>query len=98
MDPPWHVHQWLLSVLLEQGWFGVLTWVALLALALGGAARRALRGDLGAAGVLAALLAFVASGLLNSLTDTPRMLWLVLLLLWLGAAGPAPPPRPDQTV
>ncbi len=86
VDPPWHIHNWPLTVLLEQGWLGVLGWTALLAVALHGAVRRARQGDASAAGVAGALLAFLSCGLLNTLTDTPRLLWLLLLLLWLGAS------------
>ena len=87
VDPPWHIHNWPLTVLLEQGWLGVLAWSALLALALHGAVRRARQGDSNAAGVAGALLAFLSCALLNSLTDTPRLLWLLVLMLWLGAAA-----------
>ena len=87
VDPPWHIHNWPLTVWLEQGWLGVLAWLALLGLALVGAVQGARRGDASAAGIAGALLAFVSCGLLNSLTDTPRLLWLVLLLLWLGASA-----------
>lgn len=86
VDPPWHIHSLPVTVLFDQGWLGVLAWSSLLVLALRGAARRAWRGDLVAVGVLAALVAFCVSGLVNSLIDTPRMLWLWCLLLWLGAA------------
>ena len=87
LDPPWHIHSWPVTVLFEQGWLGVLAWSVVLAMALAGAGRRAWQGDLPAAGVIAALVAFGVSGLVNTLTDTPRLLWLLCLLLWL-AAGP----------
>jgi len=87
VDPPWHIHSWPVTVLFEQGWLGVLAWSVVLAMALAGAGRRAWLGDMSAAGVLAALVAFGVSGLVNTLTDTPRLLWLLCLLLWL-AAGP----------
>lgn len=94
VDPPWHIHSLPVTVLFDQGWLGLLAWSSLLVLALRGAALRAWRGDLAAVGVLAALVAFSVSGLVNSLIDTPRMLWLWCLLLWLGAAPVgAPPPR-----
>lgn len=86
VDPPWHIHSLPVTVLFDQGWLGVLAWSSALLLALRGAALRAWRGDLAAVGVLAALVAFSVSGLVNSLIDTPRMLWLWCLLLWLGAA------------
>ena len=87
VDPPWHIHNWPVTVLLEQGWLGVVAWFALLAVAVAGALRRARQGDLAAAGIVGALLAFVCCAMLNTLTDTPRMLWLLVLLLWLGATA-----------
>ncbi len=85
VDPPWHIHSLPVAILFEQGWFGVLCWSAAVALALVRAARGAWRGDRGAAGLLAALVAFGVCGLLNSLTDSPRTLWLWALLLWLAS-------------
>jgi hypothetical protein len=43
-------------------------------------ARQAWRGDRHPAAALAALLAFLASGLLNTLIDDPRFLFLLLLV------------------
>ncbi len=87
IDPPWHIHNWPLTVLLEQGWLGVLAWSAMFIAALHGAVTRARRGDGHAAGMAGALLAFLGCALLNTLTDTPRLLWLLAMLLWLAAAG-----------
>ncbi|EGJ09894.1 hypothetical protein RBXJA2T_06175 [Rubrivivax benzoatilyticus JA2 = ATCC BAA-35] len=42
---------------------------------------------------LGALAALLASGLLNTLVDTPRFLLLALLLPWLAAAAPVDSPR-----
>ena len=96
VDPPWHVHSTPVAVWFEQGWLGVLAWSLAAALALGAAARRAWRGDLTGAALLAALLAAGVCGAVNTLTDAPRFLTLLLVLLWLagergsGAAGRAP--------
>ena len=90
-DPPWHIHNWPVTGLLEQGWLGAVAWFALLAVAVAGALRRARQGDLAAAGIVGALLAFVCCAMLNTLTDTPRMLCLLVLVLvlwlWLGATA-----------
>ena len=91
IDPPWHIHSWPVTVLFEQGWLGLLAWTAALGLAVSRTARSAWRGDLNAAGVLAALAAFGVSGLVNTLTDAPRLLWLLCLLLWLGGSFGRPP-------
>jgi hypothetical protein len=101
VDPPWHVHSLPVAVWLEQGALGALAWALLLA---GVAARAAVLAWQGRAAVPAAApaaAAFLASGLLNTLIDEPRFLWLLLLLLWMaalparGAPGtsvPAPAP------
>ena len=103
LDPPWHIHSLPVQVLFDQGWLGVAAWAAVAALALAAAARRAWHGDRVAAGALAALVAFAVSGSVNSLIDAPRVLWLGLMLLWLGAnaalragaSGPDKAPPPD---
>ncbi len=90
IDPPWHVHSTPVAVWFEQGWLGVLAWSLAAVLALGAAARRAWRGDLTGAAVLAALLAAGVCGAFNTLTDAPRFLTLLLVLLWLaGERGSA---------
>jgi VanZ family protein len=93
IDPPWHVHNLPLAVLFDQGWLGVLAWAAVVLGALGVAARLVLQGKavLPAAGV--AVAAFLVSGTLNTLIDTPRFLWLLLVLLWLAAQSVGGPPR-----
>ena len=82
-DPPWHVHSLPVSVLFDQGWFGVVAWSTLLVTALCCGARRAWRGDRQAAAGFAALVAFLVVGSLNTLIDDPRFLFLLLLLSWL---------------
>lgn len=97
VDPPWHVHSLPVAVWLEQGALGALAWTLLLA---GVGARAAVLAWQGRAAVPAAApaaAAFLASGLLNTLIDEPRFLWLLLLLLWMaalparGAPGPSVP-------
>jgi hypothetical protein len=83
IDPPWHVHSTPVAVWFEQGWLGVLAWSLAAVLAVCAAAQRAWRGDLTGAALLAALLAAGVSGSVNTLTDAPRFLTLLLLLLWL---------------
>ena len=79
IDPPWHIHSLPLTILFEQGWLGVVAWTWLVAVALSQGSQQAWRGDRHAAAALAALLAFLVSGLLNTLFDEPRFLFLVLL-------------------
>lgn len=82
-DPPWHIHSLPVSVLFDQGWFGVVAWSTLLIMALCRGARQAWRGDRHAAAGFAALVAFLVVGSLNTLIDDPRFLFLLLLLSWL---------------
>ena len=82
VDPPWHIHSLAVAILFDQGWLGVVAWAALLLAAIGRAAREAWRGQMAPAAALAALLAFGASGALNTLIDSPRLLCLLLLLCW----------------
>jgi O-antigen ligase len=94
-------------VWLEQGWLGVLALGLLAAAALLRGAALAWRGQAAMPQAMAAALAFLTVGLLNTLVDEPRFLMLLLVLLWLaavprssspparaGAAGRAAPPRP----
>ncbi len=102
VDPPWHIHSLPLALLFDQGWFGLVAWTLLVAASVGAALRRLRRGDSTAAVALAALLAFLTSGTLNTLVDEPRFLFLLLVLTWLAGRGvdveaPTPPlvrPRP----
>ena len=94
VDPPWHVHSTPVAVWFEQGWLGVLAWSLAAGLAVCAAARRAWRGDLNGAAVLAALLAAGVCGTVNTLTDAPRFLTLLLVLMWLaGERGSTLPGR-----
>ena len=87
VDPPWHIHSLPLALLFDLGWFGLLAWTALVAVALARGAHAAWQGSPTALAALAAVLAFAVSGALNTLIDAPRFLFLLLWLLWLGARG-----------
>ena len=78
----WRTHNLFVGVLFDQGWFGLVAMVALLALASVRAAKGAWRGDVLAAGALAALCGFVVGGLFDTQIDAPRFLLLLLLLAW----------------
>jgi hypothetical protein len=97
VDPPWQLHSLPLSVWFELGWLGVAAWALLVVTALAGwaAALRARDAAWPEAGLAA--LAFLASGLLNTLIDEPRFLALLLVCLALaprrtGATGGGPAP------
>ena len=93
-DPPWHIHSLPVAVLFDQGWFGVVAWTVLLVSSLHLGARRAWHGDRFAAAALAALVAFLVVGALNTLIDEPRFLFLLLVgtALCCGRAGENPGP------
>ena len=78
----WHTKSLLVSVLFDQGWFGLITLCLFLMLAIRRAAGRAWRGDLHAAAALASLCGFLVVGLFDTLIDAPRFLLLLLLLCW----------------
>jgi hypothetical protein len=80
VDPPWHIHSLPVAVLFDQGWFGVAAWTLLVLTAIHRGSRSAWRGDRHAAAALAALLAFLVSGSMNTLIDEPRFLFLLLLI------------------
>jgi hypothetical protein len=85
VDPPWHIHSLPVGVLFDQGWFGVITGLAMLGVAGLGGARALARGSLPGAAAAGGLAAFLVSGSLNTLIDEPRFLWLFLVLAWLCA-------------
>ncbi|MBK1688307.1 hypothetical protein, partial [Rubrivivax gelatinosus] len=94
-EPAWHIDSLPVALLFEQGWFGLAAWAVVLGLAAAAALSRARRGEPLSAAAAGALAAFVASGLLNTLVDTPRFLLLALLLPWLAAAAPPDSPHSE---
>ena len=79
------------QILFDQGWFGVLAWGALVLFAFSRAAIGLWRGELFTTAVLAGLTVFLVVGLFDSMIDTPRLLLLFGLLLWLAATPDARP-------
>ena len=88
IDPPWHIHSLPLSILFEQGWLGVMAWAWLIVLAIRQGSWQAWQGDRHAAASLAALLAFLVSGLFNTLIDDPRFLFMLLVFAGLCCSRP----------
>ncbi len=78
----WRTHNLFVGVLFDQGWLGLVATLALLAVAAIKGAKAAGRGDLLAAGALAALCGFVAGAMLDTQIDAPRFVLLLLLLVW----------------
>jgi VanZ family protein len=92
VHPPWHVDNLPVHVWLEQGWLGAAAWAWLLLGALAAGAAAAWQGRARLPVAWAALAGFLASGLLNTLVDEPRFLWLLLLYAW-WALQRTPPAR-----
>ena len=87
---PWHVKNFWVNVVFEQGWAGLAAVVLLLGYVAGSLAARALHGELPATVHLAALVAFVLVGLFDSLFDVPR---LTLIFFLVASAACLLPPR-----
>jgi len=87
---PWHVKNFWVNLVFEQGWIGLATLVLLLAYTAGSLAVRGLHGELYATASLAALVAFVLVGLFDSLFDVPR---LTLVFFLVASAACLLPPR-----
>lgn len=81
-DKPWHIWSMPIQVLFDQGWLGVLALSLLAAIGLWRAGRNAWRGDTMAGAMLASSVGFLVIGTLDSLVDSPRLIFLFLLLIW----------------
>jgi O-antigen ligase len=86
---PWHIKNLWVEVLFEQGWFGLISFLLLLAAVVGHLAPAVWRGDRLAGVLLASTGGFLTVGLFGSLFDTPRIATLFFLLVVL--AGTAVP-------
>jgi len=94
---PWHVKNFAVDMLFEQGWLGSIAMALLLLYAAGELALRALHGEALAAAGLASLAGIMVVGLFDSLVDVPRLTLALLLVLCATllrpAAAQAPPRR-----
>ena len=93
---PWHIKSMALHLLVETGWCGTLSMLALLVLAGTRLLRQAARGDSGALACAAALLGFLVVGLFDSLLDVPRIALLCYLMLLCALLQPVPPPHVES--
>lgn len=76
----WHAKSLPVAVLFDQGWLGILAWLAFVAFALKRSIRAALQNDLLAAAVCASLTAVLVVGVFDTVIDAPRFLMLTVLL------------------
>jgi hypothetical protein len=77
---PWHIKNLWVEVLFEQGWFGLSSFLLLIATVASALARAVWRGNAQAAVLLAAIGGFLTVGMFGSLFDTPRIAMLFYLL------------------
>lgn len=93
---PWHIKSMALHLLIETGWCGALSLLALLVLAGHRLLRQTARGDAGALACAAAVLGFLVVGLFDSLLDVPRIALLCYLMLLCALLQPVPPPHVES--
>ncbi len=86
---PWHVENLYLNVYVEQGWFGVILFLALIGYAIARWLPRALHGDPLSLVLCSSLVAFLVVGALNSWADEPRLGFLFYLVLIAGLIAEA---------
>lgn len=90
-DLPWHVWSLPVQILFDQGWLGVMTFGLFVILGLWRAGRQAWRGVVEAGAFMSAGIGFLVIGTLDSLVDSPRLLLLFLLVIWLCWSSPSLP-------
>jgi hypothetical protein len=84
---PWHIKNLWVEVLFEQGWFGLISFLLLLAAVVAHLARAVWRGDRLAGVLLASTGGFLTVGLFGSLFDAPRIATLFFLLVVLAGTA-----------
>ena len=85
---PWNIFNIFLEVLFEQGWVGLILFLALLIYSLLNLLRRTMQRDYLAMVHIAALGGFFVPALFDSVIDEPRMRTLLLLLMFLPLLSP----------
>jgi VanZ family protein len=95
---PWHVENLYLNVYFEQGWLGLILFLALIGYTIARWLPRAWKQDALSLALLGSLTAFLAVGALNSWADEPRLSFLFYLLLIAGLAADARSVLPKNTV
>jgi hypothetical protein len=90
---PWHIKHLWVQILFEQGWLGIAAVGFAVLLSAARLATRAWRGDFFAGTLLAALSAFMLTGLFDSTFDAPRLTTLFFILVFCGIVPITPPPE-----
>ena len=81
---PWHVKNLYIHVLFEQGWLGLICFMALITYAIVRLLLRAWGNELASLALFTSLTAFLVVGLVDSLIDETRLGFLFFLLLITG--------------
>lgn len=89
---PWHVKNFAVNTIFEQGWLGLVTMALLLLYLCGELATRALQGESAAAIYLASLAGFLTVGAFDSLFDVPRLTLVFFLVASAAMLRPAREP------
>jgi O-antigen ligase len=89
----WHIKNLPVSVLFDQGWFGLLAFSLFLATAGIKSARLAFAGNVEPGIALAALVGFLVVGIFDTLIDAPRFLFLLVVLATLAGSLAQPKSR-----
>lgn len=82
-DLPWHIWSLPLQILFDQGWLGVIAFGLFVMPGLWRSGQQAWRGNIVAGVLLASGAGFLVIGTLDSLVDSPRLLLLFLLVIWM---------------
>lgn len=82
-DLPWHIWSLPIQILFDQGWLGVIAFLLFAPLGLWRACQAVWHRNAAAGIFLAAGLGFLVIGTLDSLVDSPRLLLLFLLVIWM---------------
>ena len=82
-DLPWHIWSFPIQILFDQGWLGLAAFGLFVSFGLWRAGRQAWQGKAEAGVFMASGAGFVLIGALDSLIDSPRLLLLFLLVMWL---------------
>ena len=77
---PWHIHNLFITILFDQGWFGLFSFSLFALLSIQRAFVNAWHGNPLAAASLAAFCSFLVVGLFDTLIDAPRFLFTLLTL------------------
>lgn len=79
---PWHAKSMFVHLYVEQGWMGLVSFLLLMALVLHRGLARGAGPDFFSVGIAVSLLGFLAIGLVGTMFDEPRVMFLCFLLMF----------------